>query len=124
MPKLAICSCVAATGELVIREADVSRAIRWLTEAEALMPDIFRSMIGKSDMQVIEELHFFMSTVWAKDRGKPLHISFMTRFLAERVPSDKIAKIIDVAEKMNVIVRVGGTQDQYIPRPRHEHGLE
>lgn len=124
MPKLAIVSAIAATGELVVRKEDVSRAIKWLTATEALMPDIFRSMVGKSDAQVIDEMHFFISSIWARDRGRPLHERVLYKFLGERVPSDKIEKIISIAEKMNVISRVGGTTDQYLPRPKHEHGME
>lgn len=122
MPKLAMVSAIAGTGRLIVRDEDVIRAIGWLTEAEALMPDIFRSMVGKSDMQMIEEMHYFLSAVYAKE-NKPVHSRLLVNFLAQRVPSDKVEKIIDIAERSNIIARIAGT-DNYIPKARYEHGIE
>lgn len=122
--KLAIVSAVARTGELVIELDDVKRALNWLLEAERLMPDIFREMIGKSDSQVIEELHYAITAMWSKNKQRPVNTSFMWNFLQQRVPSDKVGRIIETAERANIIARVGGAQDLWVPRPRHEHGVE
>lgn len=123
MPKLAIVSAIARTGEKVIEAIDVKRAIEWLLEAEALMPDIFRAMIGKSDTQVIEELHFFLTSLWVKNKQQPVHERALFAFLAQRVPSDKIEKLITVAERSNIITRMAGTST-FKPLPKHEHGVE
>lgn len=123
MPKLALISAISRTGGLLIESVDVDRAISWLLEAEAVMPDIFRAMLGKSDTAVIEELHFALTTAWARGGQKPIPSAFIWRFLHERVPGEKIPKIIEAAEKSNIIARVAAS-DGYMPRPKHEHGVE
>lgn len=122
--KLIMVSAIAASAQLVITESDVARAIAWLVEAELVMPDIFRAMVGKSDSQVIDEMHYYMTAVWAKNKGKPVHERMLYDFLRLRVPSEKIEKIVAIAERANIIARVAGTADQYVPKPKHEHGLE
>lgn len=123
--KLAMISAISRTGSLIIDTIDVSRAISWLVEAEKLMPDIFREMIGKSDSQVIEEMHYFVQATWARQKQKPVLGADIMRFLLTRVPSDKAEKIMMMSEKADVIARVAGTNDLYVPRPRYDHkGVE
>jgi hypothetical protein len=122
--KLARISAVSSRAELVITAEDVERGKSWLLAAEHVMPDIFRAMVGRSDSQVIEEMHYYMTSVWAKNKGKPVHERMLFDFLRLRVPSEKVEKIIAIAERANIIARVAGTVDQYVPKPKHEHGLE
>ena len=120
--KLSTISSISRGDSLVIEEIDVTRAMEWLFEAEHLMPDIFRDMAGKSDYQVIEELHFYLTAVWAKNQS-PIPESKLHNFLAPRCPSEKIAKIVEVAEKSNIISRFAGTTT-FRPVPKHLHGME
>jgi hypothetical protein len=120
--KLAMISMASRTGGLVIELCDVQRALGWLLHAEKLMPDIFRHMVGKSDSQTIQELHFFLFREYAKNK-KPLHESVIFHFLSQHAPSDKIPKIIEIAERSNIIVRVAGSPF-YTPKPKNEHGVE
>lgn len=122
--KLSMISAISRTGELTIHEIDTTRALSWLLEAESLMPDIFREMIGRSDSQIIEELHYFVHTTWAKGRQSPVGTASIIRFLGMRCPSEKVPHVFDLAEKMDVIARVAGTLDQWIPRPKQLHGVE
>jgi len=96
----------------------------WLVEAETMMPDIFRAMVGKSDNQVIEELWYFMEGLWRRNKQQPIHTSALRRFLMIRAPSDKIEPIIRAAEGADVIARKAGTEDLWLPRPKHLHGME
>jgi hypothetical protein len=109
----------ALPGPTAITIGDVKRAIAWLVEAEELMPDIFRAMIGKSDGQVIEELGYFVQGYWSSKKQKPLEEKLLWEFLIDRVPSEKIPKIMEAALRSNVIARVVGTEDLYIPRPKY-----
>jgi hypothetical protein len=120
--KLSIIAAVSA-GSDVIRARDFHRARTWLLDVEKTMPDIFREMVGKSDVQVIDELHFYTWQIWIKEK-KAVHVSRLIHFLQHRVPSDKVLRIIDIANKANIIQRLAGTEDQYVPRPKHEHGME
>jgi hypothetical protein len=121
--KLCMVAAVSRSGELNIKVEDVIRARDWLLHAEQTMPDIFREMVSRSDAQVIQELHFFLWKLWVKDR-RPLHESRLIHFLSHRVPSDKVQRVIDVAERSNVIAREAGSTNTYIPRPVAEHGME
>lgn len=121
--KLAMISSLARNVDLIVQTYDLKRAWAWLFEAEKHMPDIFREMTGKSDTQVIEELHFFLTQEWSRHNGKPVHEAKLFDFLRARVPSDKLEKIMQIAERSNVIVRMANTQT-YIPRAKHMHGVE
>lgn len=122
--KLCIVSTVSRTGRMLIEDLDVRRAIAWLVEAERLMPDVFREMIGKSDSQVIEEMHYFVTTQWIRDKKKGVQGDVVRKFLLQRLPHEKVETILMAAERANYIARVAGTVDSWIPRPRHEHGPE
>ena len=120
--KLTIVSGVSRLGGLVIDGADVDRALEWLLSAERLMPDIFRHMVGKSDTQTIQELHYFVYREFSKNK-KPLHESAIYHFLSQHVPSDKISRVLEIAIRANVIKKLEGVP-LYIPRPKNEHGVE
>jgi hypothetical protein len=122
--KLSTISGVSRTGKLEIDLIDVKRAIAWLVEAEGLMPDIFREMIGRSDSQIVEELHYYMINKFNKERQKPIISSDIMRFLMMRCPVEKAETIFRMAERANVIARVAGTEDLFVPRPKYEHGVE
>lgn len=120
--KLALISAIARgrrPGQTV-ELADVQRAIGWLTEAEALMPDIFRAMTGRSDSQVLEELYFYTSNLWRTGNGKPIHEQKLMYFLGQRVPSEKIEKLLSSAERMGIIERMAG---EAAYRPRAKDGV-
>jgi hypothetical protein len=119
--KLSIISAVSKSRSTIIL-SDFHRAKEWLLEAEAAMPDVFRDMILRSDVQTIQELHIFIWKIWVKER-KPIHQSRLVNFLSARVPSEKIMKILEIAEKANVITRDAGT-DNFRPRPKNEFGIE
>lgn len=115
--KLTIVAAVARSGELVIVEDDVKRALAWLVEAERRMPDVFREMIGKSDSQVIDELHYMMVLEQARGKGKPLNTAILWEFLRQRVPSEKIEKILLSAKNSGIIVNPGGATDLWTAKP-------
>ncbi len=121
--KLAIISAVARTCHLVVEAIDVRRAIAWLLEAEALMPDIFRAMVGKSDVQIIEELYYFVQAQFARSRSQPVSGETVRRFLTSRIPHDKIESLLAAADRANIVAKIVGT-DTWLPRPKHEHGVE
>lgn len=121
--KLSIISAVAATGELVIRDSDVRRALGWLLDVESRMPDVFREMLGKSDTQVIDELHYMVTIVYAKSK-KAVGTGLLWEFLRQRVPSEKIEKILLTAERSGALVHPGGAVDLWIPKVREQGAPE
>lgn len=120
--KLSMVSAVMRGDTLVVSQEDFERARDWLIESEHYMPDIFRDMAGRSDNQVLQELHFYLWTIYSKD-PKPIHESRLFAFLSTKVPSDKIQKILEIAERSNVLSRMAG-QPYYKPLAKHLHGQE
>lgn len=118
--KLSMISAVSrGNNDLIVTLDDFERAKDWLLEAETTMPDIFRAMGQKSDAQVIADLHFHIYRLWssvALDKRKPVSAQKLYEFLHTRVPSDRIAKLIDVAEHTGYIRR-GTFPDEWIPSP-------
>jgi hypothetical protein len=120
--KLCMISAASRCAELLVEQIDFERAQAWLLEAETMMPDIFRDMNGRSDTDVIEELHFFLWKRWVAGK-QSTHESAIYHFLSQKLPSEKIPRLIDTAERMNMMTREAGTQ-MWIPKPKHEHGME
>lgn len=111
---------------LTIGLGDVKRALHWMIEAEKVMPDIFRAMVGKSDTDVLREIHYFTLQQYGRSR-KAVSGMALRRFLLERVPHDKLEGLIRAAESSGLIARVAGTgqgtgtADEWMPRAK-EHG--
>jgi hypothetical protein len=116
--KLCLISAISR-GEMEIEKSDVERAIGWLIEAEKFMPDIFRAMVGKSDSEVLEELHYFTVNAWRVQR-KPLREALLIEFLSQRVPTEKINNILTTAERSSMIVRQNDAMGNtvYLPKVR------
>jgi Protein of unknown function (DUF3987) len=119
--KLLIISTISSAHK-EIELSDYTRAQDWMLQAELAMPDIFREMVGRSDIQIIDELHFFLWKIYSNEK-KGIHQARIYDFLRNRCPAEKIPRIIDVAIKANIIEQFAGTE-LYRPRPRHEHGME
>jgi len=118
--KLAMIAAISRTGEMFIQSEDAKRALDWMLEAEARMPDVFRAMTGKSDSQILEELHYFLLQSY-RDKKKPVHERDVYEFLTLRATTDKIAGLILTAEKTQRMVRV--SNDSWMPRPKLLHGV-
>lgn len=122
--KLCLISSISRSGRVgTIELDDVERAFEWLFSAEKVMPDIFRAMRGKSDYQVIEELHSHVLALWRANKEKPIPEGPVIRFISTFVPAQKVREILKVAEMSNVIVRMAGT-DTYRPGSKHSFGPE
>lgn len=122
--KLSMIAAVSRSATQQIELCDAQRALDWLLEAEQSMPDIFREMSSRSDMQVIEEMHFFMWKTFHSEGKKGIHISRISNFLQTKVPVEKVPKIISAAEMSDWIARIAGSDSMYSPRPRPENGAE
>lgn len=102
--KLAMISSVSRSSDLQVELVDLTRAQDWLLEAEDKMPDIFRDMAGKSDKQVIDDLHDYMWRLFVRDK-KPIHESRIVGFLQGKVPAEKVLRVLDLCERSRVIER-------------------
>lgn len=105
--KLCMVSSASRSVHLMIEQQDFRRAVDWLLEAEATMPDVFRNMAQKSDTEVIKDLHFFCWQIYAKHR-QPIHEQRLVNFLRTKVPSDRIDKILEIADRAGIVKRQAG----------------
>lgn len=121
--KLSLISTLSRTADLQIELEDVDRALGWLFEAEKSMPDVFRAMLGRSDSAILDELHYYMMELWRRQKKEPITKASVYHFLSSRVPSDRIDRLVYTAESANIIMRIAGTET-WVPRPRHQHGVE
>jgi hypothetical protein len=103
--KLAMISSTSRGNGLVIDGHDVSRAIGWLTDAEAFMPEIFKSMAGNSDYDVLQELRLFVAGEYARTK-KPVHEQSIIAYLQRRTPVGNILNILRAAESSGLIERI------------------
>ena len=109
--KLTMISAVSAGRDLFIELEDFERARGWLLDAEKVMPDVFRAMRQKSDEQLISELHYHLYTLWSKinlNERKPIPDMLVYRFLSERVSSERIPRILDMAVKVGKLRQMVG----------------
>ena len=122
--KLSMISAVSRDENLYVTVEDFERARDWLITAEAVMPDIFRAMGQKSDQQIIADLHLHLYRIWSSvslDKRMPIPVKAIYEFLHTRVPSEKIPRLIEVAEKLGYIQR-GRYPDEWIPSPIRHFG--
>lgn len=120
--KLAIVSAISRARELAIRQFDIERALTWLCDAERTMPDIFREMVNRSDASVLQELHLFAWREWLRSGKKPLPEAALIGFLRDRVPSEKLLRVLEIAERSDMLARVAG-ESAYVPRPHSQFNM-
>ena len=99
--KLSMVACVDRGNELVLRVEDFNRAMGWLLEAEATMPEIFRVGLTSSDAKVMEEIAHFV-----RRRGETSE-HLIVGFARERVPAYAVKSVIDVMVNSGMIVSIG-----------------
>ena len=99
-------SSASRSGDLHVTVDDFERARDWMLTIEQTMPDVFRAMGQRSDTQVLSDLHFHLYRIWssvALDKRKPIPESVIYDFLQSRVPSEKITRLVEVAERAGYI---------------------
>lgn len=107
-----------ASPSKTILPIDFQRARAWMLEIEALMPDIFRAMLGKSDYQVMEELHIYLVAKWQATGQKSVSKALAMAFLAGIVPGNKAVEIMMLAEQAGFIRRDPTKIDYFFPAPK------
>ena len=119
--KLCMISACARSNDLLIEKEDVDRARDWLLEAEELMPEIFKEMAGKSDGQIIQDLHFFVFDLYLKSGKKLVHRSKIEIFLMNRTPAYNVENIINTCQRANILIYKGN--DLFEPGSTNEDGF-
>lgn len=104
-----LCMISALSHErMLVKESDFGTALGWLMAAEAEMPEIFKDLASHTDGQIHHELKDFVQFAHLRAR-KPLPASIVYQWLAQRVSSYAIPRIIEVALAADYIRQVAGT---------------
>jgi hypothetical protein len=117
--KLCMISSISRSSDKVISIENYSEALNWLVEAEAYMPDIFKSMISGGDSSAMEETWNYVWTLYSKEH-KPIAEHRIVHFLRERVPAHAVMRVVEVMVKGRMLeVSVEGSGFQgYKPTSR------
>jgi len=104
--KLCQVACVNGGNKLVIDIPEVQLAMDWLFDMEISIPEIFKAMSSGGDGKVMDECwHMLFQYKVRYNKGAPK--SLLVEFLARRVPSHAVERLIDLMEKANLIRAVG-----------------
>lgn len=95
----------ASRGSAVIAEYDVRRAVTWLLEAEAVMPEVFKAMKGNNDYALLQELQLYVAQLFLQNGGNPVVEARLARFLTERTPAWNVPRLLDAADKAGIVVK-------------------
>ncbi len=120
--KLSMIAAASARNSTIIEDDDICKAISWLLAAEERMPEIFRSMMGRSDKDVIEETWNYVWGIWSKQH-RAVHLATISDFLLKRVTQEKVMPIITLMVKSNYFDEEMGS-GAYVPRSREKLGVE
>lgn len=103
MVKLSMVACLArGDTQHVVMAHDFETALDWLLEAEATVPDIFKSMIITAEARIMQDAHFHLMQIHASIK-KPVPEHYLISFLRDRVPSHSITKIIETMVKSKML---------------------
>lgn len=91
--KLSMVSALDRGDLLLLTKDDFNRAMNWMTEAEANMPDIFKAGAGNADAKAIDEIYHYVLTLGAKG---PVPERKIVNFAKDRVPLHSIERVIHI----------------------------
>lgn len=116
--KLCMIASASTTDTKIVSEENFVEALDWLLEAEAMMPDIFRSMSSSSAGVMDEAWHF--AYTWSLKSKKPIPQNLMVAFVAERAPSHEVLRTLEVMEKAGIMrsQHIQGVGTCYEVQPR------
>jgi len=91
--KLSMVAAIDRSDVLLLTKDDFNRAMNWMTEAEANMPDIFKAGAGNADAKAMEEIYHYVLTLQAKG---PVPERKIINFAKDRVPLHSIERVIHI----------------------------
>lgn len=103
--KLSMVSAIDRGNILLLTREDFNRALGWLAEAEAAMPEIFKAGAVNADGQAMDEIyhHVLMLDI----RGKGISEHKIINFARERVPAHSVTRVLEIMERANMLRTVG-----------------
>ena len=106
MAKLAVISAISRSNAMMIGPDDVERAFRWLVEAEATMPLIFRNMTSGGDEAILGEVLYEMRSLYK--HGIPLDPRTVFGLFASRAKAHQVHPLMAMARNRGDFEVVNG----------------
>lgn len=118
--KLCMIASIATSDELTVTLEDFQLALDWLVELEVFMPEIFKAMTAGGDSRAMEDVWYQVAILYTKENQKPISEARIVAFLAERLPAQNVARVLDVMIKTGIFIEefVDGVGKYYRPRSR------
>lgn len=101
--KLCLIVSISEGDSFKITKQHVIRALDLLTELEAFLPEIFKSMAQGGDSKVFEEIWYQIQMLWQVEQ-KPIHESRITAYIAQRVPSQFVGRVLEVMIATKILI--------------------
>jgi hypothetical protein len=101
--KLMMIASITRGSDFLITGEDYAMAFAWLTDAEAAMPQIFKAMNSGGDIQIMQEVWYYVFEQMAKRSVEGLPESSLVAFLSQRVPVEKIKWILEVMKNSGLL---------------------
>lgn len=105
--KLSMIASISRTNEMVITLEDYQTALDWMIEAEAYMPDLFKSSGVGGDSTAIEETWHFVYMQYMKLGQKPIGKHRVLRFIGERVNAQSVNRVFELMVQTRRLIMVG-----------------
>lgn len=103
--KLSMVSAIDRSDVLLLTVDDFNRALTWLTDAEATMPDIFKAGAGNADSRAMDELYHFALTLGAQPLYKAgIPERKLIAYARELVPEYSLGRILGHMENAGLLV--------------------
>lgn len=116
--KLCMIASISRSDELLITDIDYQRALGWLLDAEVRMVDIFHAKGVAGDSAAIEDCWDFIFRAYSKEK-KPIAEHRVVRFLAAKVASHNVSKVIEVMKQAGMIkLEMVDGRNGFIPAAR------
>ena len=117
--KLCMVAAIASDNELIVSLDHFVEALDWLTELEAYIPDIVKSMRTGGSAVAIEECWHFCYSEYVRKK-KPVPEPLVYGFLQERVAVHAVVQIIEVMVKAGLLEKKldDNLRTAYMPKTR------
>lgn len=96
--KLSMISCIDRGSVLLITRDDFNRAMAWMAEFEAYLPEIFKAGATGADGKIMDEIWHFVVTQGTAPEHKIIN------FARQSLPAHSVMRVLEVMERSGMLV--------------------
>lgn len=99
--KLSMVAALERSNALTLTRDDFNRAIGWMHEAEAEMPEIFKAGSTGADGQAMDEIYHYIMMI--DMQGKGVLETLIVNEARKKIPAHSVMRMMDVMERSGLI---------------------